>query len=396
MLRMYEAGAVCDADRCAARPGSLAVRDRRIVAAGDPAEVRRLAGEPDDRVELADWLLVPGLVNAHAHLELTDLGPRPYSGDFIEWVGLIMAERPVDDGARRAAIARGAAESRAAGVVRVGDIAASPEPQAMRKHDLGGVSFGELFGLGPPFDEPALSAIARTPAEPMLGWQPHAPYSAGPAVYAAAAAADAPRSTHLAETSAELRFVADATGPFRALLERIGKWDDRFAEHYGRGLSPVQWLRPHLEAADWLCAHCNYVDDADIETLAAAGASVAYCPRASEYFGHCGHRYRAMLDAGVNVCLGTDSIVCHGSMSILDEMRRLHQRDGTDGQTLLAMATVNGAAALGATRRAATFAVGQTPGVVGLRFDPDASEDALAQVLRRDRPPEIRLLEEAA
>lgn len=399
----YEAGAIRDASGRSARPGAVAVESGRVIAAGPADEVRRAAGEPDRRVDLRDRLLIPGLVNAHTHLELTELGPRPHPGDFIAWVRMVMAERPTDPGRRRAAVQRGVELSRAAGVLRVGDIGAGAEPGVMAGAGVGGVSFGELFGIGPPWDAEAIEAVRRTPAAAGLGWQPHAPYSAGPSVYEAAAASGAPVATHLAETEAELAFVAGAGGPFRELLASLGKWDEAFAAMYRGGLSPVRWLLGEagpcgatVHRRRWLCAHCNYVDDEDIALLARRGASVAYCPRASEYFGHWGHRYRAMLEAGVNVCLGTDSIVCHGTLGVIDEMRRLHARDAADPATLLAMGTSNGARALGYDGDAATFEAGPAAGagVVALRFDPDEAEDAWMQVLRQRSAVEAEILEE--
>ncbi len=242
--------------------------------------------------------------------------------------------------------------------------------------------------MGAPFDEPALRHIARLAPEPgtrgnacRMGLQPHAPYSAGRRVFAAATHSGLPLSTHLAESPAELEFVATGGGPFRALLQGIGKWDETFAADYNAGLTPVRWMKPHLEQAHWLCAHCNYVTDDDIDLLASTGASVAYCPRASEYFRHKPHRYLEMLDAGVNVCLGTDSIICHGTLSVLDEMRRLHRRDKTDPRKLLGMATVNGWKALG---------VDAALPWIGVRYDPSEPGDALAQVLRSREPADIQ------
>jgi cytosine/adenosine deaminase-related metal-dependent hydrolase len=291
----------------------------------------------------------------------------------------------------------------------VGDIERSPRvAAAVAETGLVGIGYVELFGLGPPWDTPALAAIAETGSDPIfevgaekgsgagkgsdplfeVGWQPHAPYSAGPGLFAAAARSGRPVCTHLAETVAEHRFVAEATGPYRELLERIGKWDAANASAYRGGLSPVQWMRPYLEQAPWLLAHCNYVDDADIALLAETGASVAYCPIASEYFGHTGHRYRDMLAAGVNVCLGTDSIVCQPAgepqpLGILPQMRRLHERDDAAPDLLLQMATVNAARALQLPAAAATLAPGAPAALASARIDPADATDPLAQAMRR-------------
>lgn len=345
----------------------------RVIAAGPQTDMQRNHGVPAATHRLPGHLLLPGLINAHTHLELTAIGPQPYGGDFVDWVAMLRnhwrdatadpaASRPGGGGtapsakqpdpvwfARAAAL--GARAAAAAGVQAVGDIARFDAARDARvQAGLRGSTFIELFGLGPPHDA---AALARA-AQPADGFQPHAPYSAGPAVFAAAVDSGRPVCTHLAETHDEARFVADATGPFRDLLERIGKWSPGFADAYRHGASPVGWMAPHLRRAPWLLAHCNHVDDADIALLAEAGASVAYCPVASDYFGHRGHRYRELLDAGVNVCLGTDSAVCQPPeadstqwLSVLPQMRHLHRRDGCEPARLLAMATARGRRALG-------------------------------------------------
>jgi aminodeoxyfutalosine deaminase len=200
-----------------------------------------------------------------------------------------------------------------------------------------------------------------------LGLQPHATNTVALPHYTwvlqLAAHLGAPVCTHLAETPEERQFIATGAGPQRMLLERLGLWDDCILEHLGRGQHPVEHLEPILESTGaailpLLVAHVNDASDEAIEILARTRTTVAYCPRASEYFGaaqHFGpHRYREMLQAGINVCLGTDSIINlpdqeiqRAGMSVLDDMRLLYRRDGTDPLLLLQLATVNGARALG-------------------------------------------------
>jgi len=391
--RCYRAAAVQPAHGPCHRPGSVLVREQGVVWAGPtdeaPAELLRGAAV----IDLPDRLLLPGMVNAHTHLELTAIGPQPYPGDFLGWVTMLREHWPgagdpwsrvPDEAWFTDAARRGAAMSLASGVTAAGDICRSNATiAAQREAGLGGIGFLELFGMGPPWDAPARAAMTAA-AE---GLQPHAPYSAGPRLFDAAARSGRPVCTHLAETREELDFVAHAAGPFRAFLERIGKWDEAFAASYQRGLSPVQWMRPYLEQTRWLVAHGNYVSDEDIAILAATGTSVAYCPRASEYFGHKRHRYRDMLDAGVNVCLGTDSIVCQPAadvepqpLGILPQMRRLYERDGTDPAGLLKMATVHGRRALGLPETDDSF--------FAVRIDPADPTDPLTQALTNREPME--------
>jgi cytosine/adenosine deaminase-related metal-dependent hydrolase len=231
-----------------------------------------------------------------------------------------------------------------------------------------------------------------------LGLPPHAPYSCGPDVYRFAAASGLPVATHLAETLEELRFVANADGPLANLLRSIGVWDETITALGGH---PIDALADALAAAPFVLAHLNYIEPRHIDRLAQWSIAVAYCPRASAYFGHphpgtaefpntTPHRYRDMLAAGINVALGTDSIVCLNTpdrISVLDEMRLLHERDDADARTLLRMATTNGARALGFDPDLVTFAPGTTAGVLALPIDPASSVDPLTQALRSDAAP---------
>jgi cytosine/adenosine deaminase-related metal-dependent hydrolase len=142
----------------------------------------------------------------------------------------------------------------------------------------------------------------------------------------------------------------------------------------GKGKHPIEHLRPALQIAPMLVAHVNDATDEGIEILAETQTSVAYCPRASRYFhaaNHFGpHRYQDMLDAGINVCLGTDSIVNLDTphrMSTLDEMRLLWHESRPDPTQLLAMGTINGAKAIGLAPDRFRLNAGATPaGVIAV------------------------------
>jgi cytosine/adenosine deaminase-related metal-dependent hydrolase len=395
--QLYLAAAIADATGILARPASIAVAHGRILAAGPPERVRRQvpAGES---IDLGPVLVLPAMVNAHAHLDLTDLGPRPLDGSFIDWIEAVIARRPRDPVAIARSVQAGIRRSLDDGVGWLGDVAGSVDAIRTRVHSapelrIPGISWLECFGLGDraePEARRALATLRRLREESALTGvdielQPHAPYSAGRAVYEAAVLPDTARpSTHLAESPDELEFVRAAAGGFADLLRRMGKWDDSMS---GSGLSPIVWLRDVLLRARWVLAHCNYTSDDDLAQLAQIqDVSVAYCPLASEYFGHRGHRYRELFAAGVNVCLGTDSILCQPPsepqpFGILPQMRRLFGRDAVDPALLLKMATTNGARALGQPANAATLTPGAPARIIAVPFDVDDPSDPLTQVL---------------
>lgn len=342
---------------------------------------------------LREHLLIPALVNAHTHLDLTHIGPQPHEpGEgFVRWVDMIRTNRAQTDEEIAKCVRLGVERSLAGGVIAVGDIAGAPAgrltespARALAQSPLMGVSFLEFFGIG----KSAAGAIKRVDAflndhAPVLmdamdgsgvrfGLQPHATNTIDLGVYRwiarAAGAKGIPTSTHLAETPEERSFIADASGPQREMLERLGVWDDSILHEIGKGKHPIEHLAPVLGMHPMLVAHVNDATDRGIEILAETETSVAYCPRASSYFGatdHFGaHRYREMLDAGVNVCLGTDSIVnldTPDRMSTLDEMRLLWDQGDRDASRLLAMGTRNGAIALGIDPDRFSMRVGGAP-----------------------------------
>lgn len=398
-----------------------------VVDAGPRARIDRL-GLPASTIELSlnDHLLLPALVNAHTHLDLTHLGPRPHEpGDgFVGWVEMVRAGRADDDEQIALCVEQGIEKSLAGGCIAVGDIAGAPKgrltdapARALGASPMIGVSYLEFFGIGttaaratgkindylqnrsPRVREALLGSGVE------LGLQPHAPNTVDLGVYRWAARAGAargmPLSTHLAETPEERAFIAHARGPQRAMLERLGIWDGSVLDHIGHGRHPVEHLAPLLGEYPMLLAHVNDATDHAIELLTQTHASVAYCPRASAYFGapaHFGaHRYRDMLSAGVNVCLGTDSIVnleTPDRITVLDDMRLLWAQGQTDPSTLLAMGTVAGARALGLDERAFTLSPGSSPrGLIAVKTDPGAPDAWGSAMSRVDAPCWVFLVE---
>lgn len=397
------AAAVRDSTGISASPGAVLVQDGEIVAAGEPDGLPPELVQQAESIDRSGDLLLPAMVNAHTHLELTIIEPQPYKpkDGFVGWVKQLrnhinaIHAAEIDHSALQAG-----SLAREQGIQAVGDIASFDITGLRAFAGLYGVCFHELFGLGSPFQDEAFETIERA----MGGLQPHAPYSAGPALFEAATRKGLPISTHLAETSEEAAFVGSLTGPLLDYIKSIGRWHDSFAEYYGNGLSPAQWMQPYFKQAasdgGWLVAHCNYVSDEDIAILADTNTSVAYCPLASEYFGHKDHRYRDMLVAGINVCLGTDSIVGTDPndpqpLGLLSAMRRLYQRDQTDPETLLAMATTHGARALRLDHNIATLQPSAPARFAAIPIDPDSDTDPLVQVLTRQDPVEAISFEQS-
>ena len=394
----------------------------RILAVGKLTDVQaHPATDSARRIDRPGCILLPALVNAHTHLDLTHIGPQPHDPDqgFVAWVDMVRAQRRTDPAQIRASVAQGCRLIRKGGVALVGDIAGAPagqpslEPwQALADAGLAVVSFLEFFAIGTRTQaslERLVNILASldtfTRGSVRLGLQPHAPNTVAPEAYEAAAMLarryDLPLVTHLAESPEESEFIAKGAGPQLKLLKKLGIWSDEAAADYGKGLSPVKHLEPFIRRSGSSVVHVNQCSDADLAILAQARIKVVYCPRASAYFGaerHFGpHRYRDMIQAGIEVALGTDSVINLPSgvvdeagmgLSTLDEARFLFRRDGTDPDLLVRMMTTHGSRMLGFDDALVSLNAGATP--AGILAVPASDEGSPAKrVMESDATPEF-------
>ncbi len=335
----------------------MEVRQGRIVRV-EPAGIERAD------LDLGNVAITPGFVNAHTHLELSAIeGTTTEPEDEIAWLQRVIDQRrggTLDD--LRNAVSRNLDAALAAGTTLLADTttAGLSWPDVARS-PIRGIIFAEILGLsrlrGLQTEETARDWAATVPPEAQIasctlpGLSPHAPYSTAGWLYHNAVASRLPLSTHLAEMPEELELLAHRTGRLRAFLESLGAWDPDWEPI---GPRPADYIRRDgLRHADWIVAHGTYLDPEDFWQLRPEAApdgrrvAVAFCPRTHARFGHARHPYRQMLERGVVVCLGTDSLASTPTLSILDEARFLHRSDPSlPGPLLLTMATLFGAWAL--------------------------------------------------
>jgi aminodeoxyfutalosine deaminase len=315
--------------------------------------------DPDMRViDLGPAVIMPGLINAHAHLELTSLHNQLNEfGSFTDWLSQLISRRRTWTAEDFLASAReGAKLSLASGTTLVGDITSSGVGwKATEGENLRRVVFEEVLALSPDQADQAMERLrplfSQTDPNSLLvhGISPHAPYSVSPQLYMRAAEQARNQSmmltTHLAETLSEIRLLNDGEGEFKDFLNARGVLPPDWKPP---GLSPVSYLNIlGLLGPFCLLVHCNYLDRASIDMIGKTQSSVVYCPRSHDYFGHEMHPIRDLLDHGINVALGTDSLASNSSLSIIDEMRFLFQkRKDLKPEEIFRAATANGAAAL--------------------------------------------------
>jgi cytosine/adenosine deaminase-related metal-dependent hydrolase len=349
---------------------AVIVRGRHVLAAGPRRQVLRgFAGPVED---FGDAVLVPGLLNAHVHLELSGLGGRsPRGAGFPAWAAWLSGQdlSPPAAGVLATA-ARQMAATGTAGVIDVGSRAGPAVVGALAAEGLSGlvchetIGFRRRPGADPPPDlPPALEAAVRQTPGVRAAPSGHALYSTSPDSLRRAREAcrrlGAPFCLHLAETAGEVELLATGTGELAALL--LGRLLPR--DYRPPGRSPVaEALSLGLLGPDALAVHAVWLSGADRRLLADTGTAVCLCPRSNRHIGVGTADAPALFAAGVPLCLGTDSLASNDDLDLWNEVRAL-LADHPDfpGQALLPALTTTPARILGRDRELGLLA----PGAVG-------------------------------
>jgi cytosine/adenosine deaminase-related metal-dependent hydrolase len=325
----------------------------RIAAVGPDGDVASPAGTP--RVDLGDAALLPGLVNAHAHLELTALRGLVRDLPFFDWIQTVRALKDgCDADAYRAAARWGVLEGFAAGITTTGDTGSSRQAAAALA-ELGGrgVAYHEVFGPDRAVCAQTVAGAVRALAdlEPCrservaVGLSPHAPYTVSEELLRAVTALAAERglrtAMHVAESREERELVEEGRGPFAEHLRSRG------IPVAPRASSTMAWLeRTGFLAGRPLLVHCVTVSREDFGRAARAAAAVAHCPWSNAVLGHGRADLRAMRDAGLAVGLGTDSVAAGGRLDLFAEARLAAAGRGLPAREMLRLITTDAAAAL--------------------------------------------------
>ena len=328
--------------------GTVTVDGDRIVGVGE------FAGGPVE--DLGNVAILPGLVNAHTHLELSWMrGQVPPGTSMPQWASRLMALRRTVSSEPPEPIVDAIAEARASGTCLVGDVTntfATFEP--LLDSDLSAVLFRELLGFSAPDPEGLVKQVSEqiadlTPVEwlrPCL--VPHAPYSVSPGLLQAIARASRgrPFSIHLGESVQEVEFLQGGTGEWRVLLEALNVWNPSWTPP---ACGPVEYLqRLGLVDANLVAVHGVQFTDGDLSRLASAGATVVACPRSNTWTGAGDPPVERFYASGVRVAVGTDSLASVENLNLFAELAAVRRlAPGVSAGRLLESATRAGATALG-------------------------------------------------
>ncbi len=350
-----------------------------------------------DCFDLGHVAVLPGLINAHAHLEFSDLtAPLGEPGmplpDWIECVLEYRQTRGLEPIASR--IGRGIRESLRYGTTTIGEIASQPCDDANLPVDaIDLVVFLELIGRDRDRVQATIDAAQRhvnARNRWCAGLSPHAPYTIDDELLSQAvgmaAGHHAPLAIHLAESREELQWLRDGSGRLAEMLARRGGDMAQPASFD----SPLDVIRHVAAAPKVLLIHGNYLDSSCVEFVAKRPdrISVVYCPRTHAYFGHDRNPLEVMIERGVNIALGTDGRSSNSDLSLLAELRHVRaQFPHLPARDVLRLGTINGARALGCDADCGTLAPGKLANlaVVGLPDDGVAADPA-ESVLDSDVP----------
>jgi cytosine/adenosine deaminase-related metal-dependent hydrolase len=355
-----------------------------VTIAGDRIAAVEAHGKRTADYDLGNAAILPGLVNAHTHLDLSGArGKIPPCEIFTDWLRRVIAyRRSCTPESIHHEIAAGIKESLQFGTTLLGDIAVGGASwDRVATQTLRAVVFYELLGL--PKDR------ARMASRPAIWWwkakhtasatcraglSPHAPFSFRAEFIPALALLGERVAIHLAESTAESEVLERHSGPFVTFLAERGVWDPT-----GLAWSPSHVIELTSDAKHALYIHCNYLDPT---TLIPPQGTIVYCPRTHAAFGHPPHPFRKFLARGVRVALGTDSLASNPDLDVLAEARFVHAKHpDVAGDVLLRMVTLSGAEALGWADETGSLTPGKSADLIVLPLPKEEIRDPHDQIL---------------
>ena len=380
--------------------GAVRVEGAEIIAVGPASDLPAQPGE--EVTDLGASTLLPGLINAHCHLDFTRFkGILSPTHGFTEWIKTINALRRsfttrdyVDS------IAEGFEMLARGGVTTVANIEAFPE---LLPHlpvpPLRTWWFLELIDVRSRIneDETLLGALSFFDKHPEwlggFGLSPHAPYTASVDLYRLARTCGEKygmlSTTHIAESVEEHEMFSHARGPLYDFMASLG----RDNSDCGQGSALSHLVEHGVIGPNCIIAHLNYLQDYDYELVARSGASVVHCPKCHTYFGHAPFPMKALREYGVNVCLGTDSLASNNALDMRSEMREAQAIYGLSDRDVLEMVLLNGARALGQVGKLGQISRGSVADLVAFPHtatEPDT--DPYRRVVQSHEEPSLLLV----
>ena len=389
--------------------GAVAVLGNRIVDVGRVDDVKtRNVG---NTVDLGEQVLLPGLINAHCHLDYTGLRGRIAPQKcFAEWIRAINAEKAKlspDD--YLASINEGFAEARKFGTTAVANLTAFPELISEVQPPIRTWWFAELIDIRAPehaneLVDSAIESLRGARPEPVLseveggapwGLAPHTLFTASKNLFRRcgeiAQREDILLTTHLAESREEMEMFRAASGPLYEFIKSIGRPINDCGNETPLGLF-VGALGDRA-LPQWIVAHLNELTESDFELLETSNSRfhIVHCPRSHNYFGHSPFAFDRLRSLGFNICLGTDSLASNETLSLFDEMRAFQNNfPRVSPEEIFQMVTVNPARALRSENALGQIRPGLGADLIAVPCS--TSTDIFEQILAFDAPVSLAMV----
>ena len=378
---MLRARIVVTMDGAPIENGAVAISGNRIIDVGTFNAVKgRNSGEV---VDLGEQALLPGLINAHCHLDYTCLrGKIPPQKSFADWIRAILSEKAKLSPANYVtSIKEGFAEAKKFGTTTIANLTAFPELIAKIDEPIRTWWFAELIDVreshrakeiddSPPGSSPSRAArlrrsapagsvvdlaVERLKSRTNWGLAPHAPFTASANLYRHCEEVAPLLTTHLAESREEMEMFRDAAGPLYDFVKEFGRDMSDCGQqspltHFLTMRDSSTALRSARNDKEWIVVHLNELTERDFDLLTRSTSKfhIVHCPRSHRYFGHSPFRFEKLRALGFNICLGTDSLASNEDLSLFAEMRHFQKSGpGIAPEQILSMVTSNAALALG-------------------------------------------------
>ena len=403
-MTAYRAAWACPIDQPPIRDAVLEISDGVIVGIRESGAGSQESGG-GQVTDLGNVVLLPGLINAHTHLELSWLRGRvPQANSFTGWVKTLFAQRRPDQVMTPELIAPihdAIDELRRTGTAAVGDISnslAAVEP--MRQAGLQGVVFHELLGFkerdGALIEATRERRTAAADQGIRVTLAPHAPYSTSVELFKAirevVSASDCPiMSVHLGESPEEVELLATGGGAWRGMLEAIGAWRDDWQIP---ACGPVQFLERHgVIDAKTLVVHGVQFDDAALQRLKELDATLVTCPRSNRWVGVGYPPVDRFYQSGVRVAVGTDSLASVDDLNLFSELKTMRWlAPSVPARQILESATLGGARALGLDGELGSLTPGKAGRVLAVAL-PQRVNDVEEYLLSGIEAPQLQWLD---
>lgn len=376
----------------APRPCSaVVIQNGTVIAVGPEKQIlRKFPRQQAYRLENA--ALLPGLVNAHAHLELPPLLETARSGTFPGWVrNLVQAKKSLPANSYETAARKNIDALIITGTTSVAEICThGVSPRLLKKSGLRCIIYREIIGMDPSAPALRISCPLSRPASLVrFGLSPHSPYtvsrSALQQIRTYASRRNLRLAMHVAESPDETRLLQGKDSGFGALYHDAG-WELDWAPV---AASPIAYLREAgVLGPGFLAVHAVQISTSDIDILRRTRTPVAHCPRSNHETGVGRMPLKKMLEAGIPVGLGTDSLASVPSLSMWDEMRyalEVHRRTGVSAEDILLLATKGGVKAVGLGGEIGTIAQGKRADIIAVPLPSRNTGDLYSDLLRETK-----------